>query len=322
MATPTGRIDTHHHLFPSRWLAEHTDDIIAVAPGIPPTSATEWTPQKSIDGMDKVGIAAAVLSIATPGTWFGDVAEARDLTRYCNEYGARLTADHPSRFGMFASLALPDVDGSLREIEYAYDVLKLDGIGLMTSYDAKWPGDPAFAPVFDELNRRRAVVYFHPTCPPFARNLIPEVPPAITEFLFDTTRAINSLLYSGTLSRCPDIRFIFSHGGGTVPFLADRIASLARRPNAGDLRARIPKGVEYELRKLHYDVVSVTGNPHGMRALIGLADPSRLLFGTDFPYYRIDQVDDGTAASKVPELATQAINRANALALFPRFARG
>jgi len=320
-ATHAQRIDTHHHLFPPKWLDEHTDDIIAVAPGIPPTAALGWSARKSIDGMDKAGIATAILSIATPGVWFGDVAESRDLARHCNEYGARLIADHPGRFGMFAAIALPDVEGSLRAIEHAYDVLKLDGIGLMTSYDAKWPGDPAFAPVFDELNRRKAVVYFHPTCPPFARNLIPEVPPAITEFVFDTTRAINSLLYSGTLSRCPDIRFIFSHGGGTVPFLADRIASLARRPNAGGLRARIPHGVEYELRKLYYDVVSVTGNPHGMRALIGLADPSHLLFGTDFPYYRIDQVDDGTAASKIPELETQAINRDNALALFPRFAK-
>jgi predicted TIM-barrel fold metal-dependent hydrolase len=315
------RIDTHHHLFPPKWLSEHADDIVAVAPGIPPTAALEWSVQKSLDGMDKVGIEAAVLSIATPGTWFGDVAEARDLTRHCNEYGARLIADHPGRFGMFAALALPDVDGSLREIEYVYDVLKLDGIGLMTNYDLKWPGDPAFASVFDELNRRNAVVYFHPTCPAFARNLIPDVPPAITEFVFDTTRAINSLLYSGTLSRCPNIRFIFSHGGGTVPFLADRIASLARRPNAGDLRARVPNGVEYELRKLYYDVVSVTGNPHGMRALIGLADPTHLLFGTDFPYYRINQVDDGTAMSKIAELASPAINRDNALALFPRFGK-
>jgi len=323
MATATLRIDTHHHLFPPKWLAEHTDDIVAVAPGIPPTAALEWSAQKSIDGMDRAGIETAILSIATPGTWFGDVAESRDLTRHCNEYGARLIADHPGRFGMFAALGLPDVEGSLREIEYAYDVLKLDGVGLMTSYDARWPGDPAFAPVFDELNRRKAVVYFHPTCPPFARELVADVPPAIVEFVFDTTRAITSLLYSGTLSRCPDIRFIFSHGGGTVPFLTDRIASLARRPNAGDLRARIPRGVEYELRKLYYDVVSVTGNPHGMRALIGLADPLHLLFGTDFPYYRIDQVDDGTAASlaQVPELATPAINRDNALALFPRLAK-
>jgi predicted TIM-barrel fold metal-dependent hydrolase len=315
------RIDTHHHLFPPKWLAEHTDDIVSVAPGIPPTAALEWTPQKSIDGMDRVGIRTAILSIATPGTWFGDPDESRDLTRHCNEYGARLIADYPSRFGMFGALALPDIDGSLREIEYAFDVLKLDGVGLMTNYDGVWPGDPAFAPVFDELDRRKAVVYFHPTCPTFARDLLPDVPPAITEFVFDTTRAINSLLYSGTVSRCPDIRFIFSHGGGTVPFLADRIASLARRPNAGDLRARIPNGVEYELRKLYYDVVSVTGNLHGIRALIGFADPERLLFGTDFPYYRIDQVDEGSAASKVPELESRAINRDNALALFPRFAK-
>jgi 6-methylsalicylate decarboxylase len=316
------RIDTHHHLFPPKWLAEHTEDIVAVAPGIPPRAALEWSPQRSIAGMDQVGIETAILSIATPGVWFGDVHEARDLVRYCNEYGAKIISDHPGRFGMFAALALPDVDGSLRAIEYALDVLRLDGIGLMSNYDAKWPGDRSFAPVFDELNRRAAVVYFHPTCPTFARNLIPEVPPAITEFVFDTTRAINSLLYSGTLSRCPNIKFIFSHGGGTVPFLADRIASLARRPTATDLRAQIPNGVEHELRKLYYDVVSLTGNLAGMQALLSFADPTHLLFGTDFPYYRIDQVDEGSAASKIPELESRAINRDNARALFPRLAEG
>jgi predicted TIM-barrel fold metal-dependent hydrolase len=317
----TDRIDTHHHLFPPRWLKDHADDIVAVAPGLPPDAALQWTPQKSIDGMDQVGIASAVLSIATPGVWFGDATEARALVEHCNEYGARLVADYPGRFGMFAALALPDVDGSLRAIEYACDVLKLDGFCLVTSYDGKWPGDPSFAPVFDELNRRKAVVYLHPTCPPFARNLIPDVPPAITEFVFDTTRAINSLLFRGTLSRCPDIRFIFSHGGGTVPFLADRIASLARRPTATELRARIPNGVEHELRKLYYDVVSVSGNVAGMQALIAFADPAHLLFGTDFPYYRMGQVDEGTAKSKVPELSSPALNRDNALALFPRFAK-
>ena len=317
---PANRIDTHHHMFPPKWLADHTDDIVAVAPGIPPTAALEWSPQKSIDGMDRAGIATAVLSMATPGVWFGNIEESRALARHCGEYGARLMADHPGRFGLFAPIALPDVDGSLRAIEYAYDVLKADGICLLTSYDAKWPGDPAFAAVFDELNRRNAVVYFHPTCPAFARNLIPEVPPAITEFVFDTTRAINSLLYSGTLARCRDIRFIFSHGGGTVPFLADRIASLARRPSATELRARVPKGVEHELRKLYYDVVSVTGSAGGMHALIDFADPARLLFGTDFPYYRIDQVDEASAKTGIPELSLPPVNRENALALFPRFA--
>lgn len=316
----TARIDTHHHMFPPQWLNARQDDIIAVAPGIPAAAALAWSPQRSLEAMDRTGIAAAVLSIATPGAWFGDVEEARRLMRHCNEFGARIVADHPDRFGLFAALALPDVEGSLREIEYAGDVLGADGFGLMTSYDGKWPGDPAFAAVFDELNRRNAVVYFHPTCPAFARNLVPDVPPAITEFVFDTTRAITSLLYSGTLSRCPNIRFIFSHGGGTVPFLADRIASLARRPNAGDLRARLPHGVEYELRKLYYDVVSVTGTASGLRALLDFADPRHLLFGTDFPYYRIDQVDEGTRRTAFPEMQGSAINRDNALALFPRLA--
>ena len=272
--------------------------------------------------MDRFDIATAILSMATPGVWFGNAEEARATARACNEYGARLIGDHKGRFGMFAALPLPDVEGSLREIEYAVDVLKLDGFGLITSYDRLWPGDKTFAPVWDELNRRKAVVYFHPTCPPMTYDLIADVPHAITEFVFDTTRAICSLLYTGTLSRCPEIRFIFSHGGGTAPYLADRIASVLRRPTATDVKARVPKGVEYELKKLYYDVVSISGNPPGMQALMGVGDPTRLLFGTDFPYYRIENtVENGLPKCDLSDGEFQAIERSNALALFQRFAQ-
>lgn len=316
------RIDTHHHLFPPRWVSEHAEAIVAAAPGISSAVALEWTPQKSLDAMDRFDIATAILSMATPGVWFGNAEEARATARACNEYGARLIGDHKGRFGMFAALPLPDVEGSLREIEYAVDVLKLDGFGLITSYDRLWPGDKTFAPVWDELNRRKAVVYFHPTCPPMTYDLIADVPHAITEFVFDTTRAICSLLYTGTLSRCPEIRFIFSHGGGTAPYLADRIASVLRRPTATDVKARVPKGVEYELKKLYYDVVSISGNPPGMQALMGVGDPTRLLFGTDFPYYRIENtVENGLPKCDLSDGEFQAIERSNALALFQRFAQ-
>jgi predicted TIM-barrel fold metal-dependent hydrolase len=148
-------------------------------------------------------------------------------------------------------------------------------------------------------------------------DLVPGIPPSILEFEFDTTRAISSLLYSGTLSRCLDIKFIFSHGGGTAPFLADRIASLVRRPNYPELRERIPKGVDYELGKLYYDVVSIAGNPPGFQALKGIAANSHILFGTDFPFYRIEHAVDGLAKCGLTEADLAAINHQNAAALFP-----
>jgi predicted TIM-barrel fold metal-dependent hydrolase len=314
------RIDTHQHLFPPRYVVENQDALLSVAPGMPANISTDWTPQRAIEAMDKFDIAAAVLSISTPGVWFGDKAKARSTARYCNEYGARLVTDYPGRFGMFAAISLADVESSLIEIEYAFDVLKLDGVGLMTTVDGKWPGDPAFAPVFDELNRRKAVVYFHPACPPFALDLVPGIPPSILEFVFDTTRAICSLLYSGTLSRCADIRFILSHGGGTAPFLADRIASLVRRPNFPELRARIPRGVEYELGKLYYDIVSIVANPPGFNAVRKIAAASHVLFGTDFPFYRIEHAVEGLTKCELPAAELAGVNRQNALALFPRFA--
>jgi predicted TIM-barrel fold metal-dependent hydrolase len=146
------------------------------------------------------------------------------LARKCNEYSAQLVSDYPGRFGFFAALPLPDMEGSLREITYALDTLKADGIGLMTNYGDKWPGDPAFAPAFEELNRRKTVVYFHPTAPNCCKNLVPHVPTAFTELPNDTTRAVTSLLYSGSLARFRDIPFIFSHAGGTIPMLAGAFA--------------------------------------------------------------------------------------------------
>lgn len=160
--------------------------------------------------------------------WFGDVQAARTLARKCNEYLAQLVRDFPDRFGFFAAVPLPDTEGSLQEITYALDTLKADGIGLMTNYGDKWPGDPAYAAVFDELNRRHAVVFVHPTPPNCCKNLVPHVPTAFTEFPHDTTRAVTSLLYSGSLARLRDIHFIFCHAVGTIPMLAGRIAELGR----------------------------------------------------------------------------------------------
>ena len=188
--------------------------------------------------------------------------------------------DYPSRFGLFAAMPMPAIDATLREIEYAFDTLKSDGIGLFTSYGDKWLGNAAFVPVFEELNRRKALVFTHPTAANCCANLIAEVPPPMVEYGTDTTRAIASLLFTGTAGRFPDIRFIFSHAGGTAPYLTERFIRSER--NLKDRAQRFPKGVLYELKKFYYDV-ALTANPVPLAALLKLVPVSQVLFGTDFP---------------------------------------
>jgi predicted TIM-barrel fold metal-dependent hydrolase len=309
------RIDTHHHIFPPKWLAARRPEIIAAAGG--PDAIVNWTLEGAIAEMDRRGIATAITSITTPGVWFGDVGEGRRLARDCNEYGAQIARDHPGRFGMFAAIPLPDADGSLQEIAYALDTLRLDGIGLLTSYGDRWPGDPAFAPVFEELNRRKAAVFLHPTVAACCGHVVGDLPPSIVEFGFNTTRAIESLLFGGALTRYPDVRFIFAHGGGTLPFLADRIGktSYSRRP---DVQRLLPDGPAPLLKKLYFDVVSVTNVP-AMAALRALMPTSQLLFGTDNPFVAPEATVAGLAELRLPAGVAQAIQRDNALALFPRF---
>ncbi len=268
-------VDVHHHLAPP----VYKDDLIKRRIGERPT--LEWTPQKSLADMDAAGVATAILSITAPGVWFGDDTAAVPLARACNEWNAKLSADSGGRFGSFASLPLPNIDGSLREIEYALDTLKCDGIGLMTSYGGKWLGDSAFAPVMDELNRRKAVVYTHPLEPACCRNLIAGVPPAFIEFGTDTTRTIASLLFTGTASRCPDIKFIFSHAGGTMPFLIERFVRLPLASKAAAVN--VPDGVMPLLRRFYYDTAQ-TANPVAMGALSKIVPTTQILFGTDFPF--------------------------------------
>jgi len=316
-AVMAGRIDTHHHILPPRYMAEAREQVRAVTHAFFPR-LLQWTPARALDVMDQAGIATAITSISTPGVWFGDDAAACALARDCNEYAAQLVRDHKGRFGGFAILPLPDVDGSLREIEYAFDVLGLDGIALMTNCADRWPGDPAFAPVFDELHRRKTVVYFHPTAASAFTGLLPRVPAATIEFPFDTTRAITSLLFGGTLARCPDVRFIFSHGGGALPMLAGRLAGAASvRP---DLAEQVPNGVMHELRRLYYDLASVT-NAVAFNAVREMVGDSQLLFGSDYPFWSPDIAIQGLQERSLDSAALRAIERDNALTLLPRLGR-
>jgi predicted TIM-barrel fold metal-dependent hydrolase len=311
------RIDTHHHPYPPAYVAK-TADLLRATTHAFFQRITQYTPNQSLEVMDQSGIKKAVLSISAPGVWLGDIAGGRALARESNEGCALMQADHKGRFGHFAALPLPDTDGSLKEIEYAFDTLKADGIALMTNYDAKWPGDQAFAPVFDELNRRKAVVYFHPVAAKFLTHVIPDIPPPTIEFPFDTTRAIVSLMFGGTFTRCPDIKWIFSHGGGALPMLAERMVGLAK--NRPELAARVPNGVMTELRKLYYDAVGVNGRG-AFAALRDMVPVSQILFGTDYPFWSPETAVKGLAGHDLTASELAAIERDNALKLLPGLAR-
>ena len=225
--------------------------------------------------------------------------------------------DHPGRFGLFAAMPLPDVDASLKEIAYALDTLKADGIGLMTSYGDKWPGDPTFPPVFEELNRRKAVVYFHPTTPNCCGNLIPGVAPATIEWpVRHGTRDFEPASTAAALVRYPDIRFIFSHAGGALPALSGRIANFVDRDKNAAKYA--PHGAVAEFNKLYYDTANASAAP-SMAALMAMTPASQIVFGSDYPYFSLEENVEGLAKISMTAAERQAINRGNVARLLPKY---
>ncbi len=303
------RIDVHHHIAPPTYVTEIAGrNLIA-----PPTR--NWTLAKSIEDMDKAGVATSITSVTTPGLYFADTALARRLARECNEYAAKIAVDHPGRFGMFAMLPLPDIDGSLAELAHGLDVLKADGVSLFTSYGSKWLGDPAFIPVMDELNRRGAVVYTHPRTADCCRNLIPGIPDPVIEYGTDTTRTIASLVFSGGAHKYRNIKFIFSHAGGTMPFLTERFVRLPIIDKS--LQARVPEGVLPELKRFYYDTAQAA-HPMALASLLKLVSVSQVVFGTDYPFRTsLDHVK-GLTEYGFSAADLRAIDRDNALALIPR----
>jgi predicted TIM-barrel fold metal-dependent hydrolase len=303
------RVDMHHHLVPPDYVTAVHNRL----PALPPPAAN-WTIQKTIDDIDAAGVQTAMLSVSTPGLWLGDATASAKLSRLCNEYAARLVADYKGRFGSFAAVPLPAADASLTEIAYALDTLKADGISVFTSYDGKWLGDPVFVPVFDELNRRKAVVSVHPTTAACCGNLIPYIPDNVIEFGTDTTRTIASLVFSGAADRWPDIKFVFSHAGGTMPFLIERFDFLARLPQAAKM---LPNGVRAPLQRFFYDTAQAS-NPAALGALRQLVQTSQIVFGTDFPYRTGPEHVANLAKCNIDPADLRRIERDNALALLPR----
>ncbi len=302
-SAPPHRIDVHYH-------GNSPGFIAAIkAHNTGQTALMNWTPAKALEDMDRDGVATSIMSTSEPSVYFGDAAAARALARECNDYAARLVADHPARFGMFATLPLPDVDGTLREIEYAFDTLKADGVCFMSSYEGKYLGDPMFAPVMDELHRRKAVAYTHPFRGAMI-NILPDNRALGITLSTETTVTIQSILYTGTATRCPDIRFIWSHGGGTAPYITGRLGAAIGpdgKPNA-NLAA---------LQKFYYDTAQAF-NEYTLPTFTKVVPMSHMLFGTDYPFAQAATVAKGLADYHFTPADLRAIERDNALELFPR----
>ena len=354
-----GMIDTHHHIVPDEYVKALSRKGITKALGVP---LPKWRLETALEVMDENEIAAAVLSISAPGVYFAGAGDplpfARELSRRTNEICARLVAVRPQRFGAFATLPLPDIDGALQELEYALDELRLDGIILLSNYDGYYLGDPKFEPLHAELNRRKVVVFVHPATPPGLESSHLGLPEAMLDVCFDTTRTAFSLVVNGVMKRYPDISFILAHAGGTVPYLAARVGMTATLlanahgigPAIGDaagLAARIfpglrgsmpdllkyyinfkenvlPEGPDFYLKRFYYDA-ALSASPHVFASLLTVVDSSRILFGSDYVFATREAVPltlQGLCDYPAFTAADRAaIARDNATRLFPRFAR-
>lgn len=319
--TSPGRIDVHHHVIPPDYAAMVRDK--GIRPG--GIDLPDWSQRRSLRVMDANGIATSILSLSTPGVWFGDVTEARRWARHVNEYAAGVVAERPGRFGFFATLTLPDVDGAIAEAEHALDVLHADGIVLLANHAGTYLGDPAFDRLLGFLHERRATVFVHPGELP--ADPVDGIPSFTADFLLDTTRTATSLILSGAMERYDGIQWVLAHAGGFVPYIAHRIllTSLRNEPKwklaalAANRDRAVAKRMEV-FRRFWFDV-ALSSTPTTFPSLLGVADPTRVLYGSDFPFaprvavkYMREEYD---RADLDPTLRAR-IDRGNAEVLFPR----
>jgi predicted TIM-barrel fold metal-dependent hydrolase len=324
------RIDLHHHFGSPGFISALTRIDSKPVKGYPSWTALgtwkDYSPARTIEAMDQGETETAVVSCTAPGIWFGNRMQTRQLAREMNDWAtAKMVTAYKGRFGLFGVLPLPDIEASLKEIEYVLDRLRADGVGLLTSYDDKYPGDPFYAPIFEELNRRGAVVYFHPVDAPCCQGLIPGVQVGTVEYNTDTSRAIVSLIAGNSperfaATRYPRIRFIFSHGGGTMPSLIERIGVGAPDDIADHLAARAePNSKLFHLRRFYYDTAQST-NPVQMQGLKTVAGASQIVFGTDYPFGAgLARHAIGLKKCGFSEAELRGIDRENVLRILPRY---
>ena len=308
-------IDTHHHILPDFFWQE-TENANAPVGGLAPL---QWSREASILFMDDAGIDVAVVSVSTPGVHTGDSAKARALARRCNEFSAELVQARPDRFGGFACLPLPDVDASLEELSYALDTLKLDGFVLFTNSNGVYLGDPALEPVFEELERRKTVVYVHPNPSPDAAAHSLGLPDNLLDFPTDTNRAVAQMHYTNRFARTPNVKYIFSHAGGSIPYLAARFAII---DEMGFIVGGEQRGTAADMfRRIYWDTALAASDPV-LRMLRDVAGINQVLYGTDFPYLRRDLAVRSKQrilqSTELNDLEKGAILGGNASRLFPR----
>lgn len=311
------RIDVHHHILPSRYVE-------TVGPGpIGSQGSSGRVPAWSLEGaiglMDETAISTAVTSVTAPGVATLDAAAGAGLARWCNDYAARMVSDRPSRFGMFTCLPMGGIDAAIAEAVHGFDQLRADGVCLLSNYEGRYLGEDFFRPLYAELERRAAVVFVHPTSP---LQLVGAggLSASTLEFPFDTTRAIASLIFSGVTRDYPSIRWILSHAGGAMPYLAGRVEWLTRNNPA--LRKRIPEGFAGAMAPLFFDCALSADAVH-FAALRALVPDSQILFGTDYPFGPAGQMAgtvEALAELGLPAGTLDAIDSGNALRLFPRLA--
>jgi len=307
-AAPPRRIDVHFHVLPPEYLFE------APAAGSVQLPFAR-TREASLEEMDRNGVAVSMLSFPTPFFWFSGIEPGRRLARLCNDYYAGLVRWRPKRFGLFAALPpLEDTEGVLREIAYAYDTLGANGVTLMTNYSGRYLGDELFAPIWQELNRRKAVVFVHPSNAPCCTAVNDGVGVGYGEFPFDTARTIMNLWLRDALADRPDVRIIFSHGGGALPMIADRIDKFGR---PGPMGAPLVHDAHAFIGKLYFDIANAAA-PSALPSVREMASPQHILFGSDFPYVPISRGLDYLAQAGLKSEDVSAIERGNALALLPQ----
>ena len=308
-------IDTHHHILPD-FFWQATENATAPVGGLAPLT---WSREASIAFMDDAGIDVAVVSLSTPGVHTGNSAKARALARRCNEFSAELVHARPDRFGAFACLPLPDVDASLEELSYALDILKLDGFVLFTNSNSVYLGDPVLEPVFEEFERRKTIVYVHPNPSPDAVAHTLGLPDNLLDFPTDTNRAVAQMHYTNRFARTPNVKYIFSHAGGSIPYLAARFAII---DEMGFIAGGEQRGTAADMfRRIYWDTALAASNPvfHMLREVAGI---NQVLYGTDFPYLRRDLAVRSKRrileSSELNDSEKSAILGGNAARLFPR----
>jgi len=308
-------IDTHHHMLPE-FFFEATNEKANPVGGLKPQP---WSPESSLAFMEEAEIDIAVTSISTPGIQLQDRFASRELARKCNDFAASLVVKFPTRFGALGSVPMPDIDDAIEEIIYALDVLKLDGVILFTNSQGIYLGDKRMKPLFRELQQRKATVFVHPNTSPDPVAHALGLTDNIIDFPGDTTRAIAQLHYGGTFAETPDVKYVFSHAGGTAPYLAGRFGIVDEMKVMGDSAAT---GTTAEaFRRLYWDTALAWSDPvlNTLRHIAGL---DKVVFGTDFPYIRKDLAIKGKQRlSTNPDLSAEekrGVFAGNALELFPR----